>query len=153
MTAFAFVRPSPVSSNVIIGRFLGDLSALRSASLVSRVSLIIRVIMCFSQIAANVLNVEPGTLIYEYYFDSDHKAFLYEVYKSDQAAIEHVRNFRGSNWEVRFGEFFSISNFSVLGNSSEELKESLKGYTTDFRTLKGGFHKPAENLGETILEL
>ena len=105
------------------------------------------------EIAANVLNVEPGTLIYEYYFDSDHKAFLYEVYKSDQAAIEHVRNFRGSNWEVRFGEFFSISNFSVLGNSSEELKESLKGYTTDFRTLKGGFHKPAENLGETILEL
>ena len=52
------------------------------------------------EIAANVLNAEPGTLIYEYYFDSDHKAFLYEVYKSDQAAIEHVRNFRGSNWRL-----------------------------------------------------
>ena len=102
------------------------------------------------EIAANVLNVEPGTLIYEYYFDSDHKAFLYEVYKSDQAAIEHVRNFRGSNWERRFGDFFSITNFSVLGNSSEELKKSLEGYTADFRTLKGGFHKPAENLGEKI---
>ena len=102
------------------------------------------------EIAANVLNVEPGTLIYEYYFDSDHKAFLYEVYKSDQAALEHVRNFRGSNWEVRFGEFFSISNFSVLGNSSEELKKSLEGYTTDFRTLKSGFHKPAKSLGKEI---
>ena len=105
------------------------------------------------EIAANVLNVEPGTLIYEYYFDSDHKAFLYEVYKSDQAAIEHVRNFRGSNWERRFGDFFSIINFSVLGNSSEELKKSLEGYTADFRTLKGGFHKPAENLAEKILEI
>ena len=105
------------------------------------------------EIAVNVLNAEPGTLIYEYYFDSDHKAFLYEVYKSDQAAIEHVKNFRGSSWEVRFGEFFSITNFAVLGNSSAELKKSLEGYTTDFRTLKGGFHKPAKNLAEKIMEL
>ena len=105
------------------------------------------------EIAANVLNVEPGTLIYEYYFDSGHKAFLYEVYKNDQAAIEHVRNFRGSDWEAKFGEFFSITNFSVLGNSSEELKKSLEGYTTDFRTLKGGFHKPAKSLGKEIREL
>ena len=34
------------------------------------------------KIAKNVLNVEPGTLIYEYYFDAENKAFLYEVYKS-----------------------------------------------------------------------
>ena len=105
------------------------------------------------EIAKNVLNVEPGTLIYEYYFDTENRAFLYEVYKSDQYAIEHVKNFRGSKWEERFGEFFSIINFSVLGNSSEALKKSLEGYTTDFRTLEGGFHKPAENLKEKILNL
>ena len=105
------------------------------------------------EIAKNVLNVEPGTLIYEYYFDAENKAFLYEVYKTDEDAIEHVKNFRGSKWEERFGEFFSITSFSVLGNSSEALKKSLEGYTTDFRTLKGGFHKPAENLGERILGL
>ena len=105
------------------------------------------------EIAKNVLNVEPGTLIYEYYFDTGNRAFLYEVYKSDQYAIEHVENFRGSKWEERFGEVFSIINFSVLGNSSEALKKSLEGYTTDFRTLEGGFHKPAENLKEKILNL
>tara|TARA_B100001093_G_scaffold516339_1_gene594880 strand:+ start:863 stop:1363 length:501 start_codon:yes stop_codon:yes gene_type:complete len=105
------------------------------------------------EIASNVLKVEPGTLIYEYYFDADNKAFLYEVYKSNHAAIEHVKNFRGSNWESRFGKFFSITSFSVLGNSSETLKKSLEGYTTDFRTLEGGFHKPAKNLGEKILGL
>ena len=33
------------------------------------------------EIAKNVLNVEPGTLIYEYYFDTGNRAFLYEVYK------------------------------------------------------------------------
>ena len=56
------------------------------------------------EIAKNVLNVEPGTLIYEYYFDAQNKAFLYEVYKSDQDALEHVKNFRGSKWEERFGK-------------------------------------------------
>ena len=105
------------------------------------------------EIAKNVLNVEPGTLIYEYNFDTGNRAFLYEVYICDQYAIEDVENFRGSKWEERFGEVFSIINFSVLGNSSEALKKSLEGYTTDFRTLEGGFHKPAENLKEKILNL
>ena len=105
------------------------------------------------EIAKNVLNVEPGTLIYQYYFDAENRAFLYEVYKSDEDAIEHVKNFRGSKWEERFGKLFSITSFSVLGNSSETLKESLEGYTTDFRTLEGGYHKPAKNLVEEILSL
>ena len=52
-----------------------------------------------------------------------------------------------------FGEFFSITSFSVLGNSSEALKKSLEGYTTDFRTLEGGYHKPGKILGEQILNL
>ena len=105
------------------------------------------------EIAKNVLEVEPNTVIYQYYFDSDSKVFLYEVYKSNEGAIEHVRNFRGSKWESRFGELFSINSFSVLGNSSQALKESLIGYTSDFRDLKGGFHKPAESLAIQISEL
>ncbi len=105
------------------------------------------------EIAKNVLEVEPNTVIYQYYFDSDSKVFLYEVYKSNEGAIEHVRNFRGSKWESRFGELFSIDSFSVLGNSSQALKESLVGYTSDFRELKGGFHKPAESLAVKIMGL
>ena len=58
-----------------------------------------------------------------------------------------------SNWETRFGGLFSIENFAVLGNSSQELKDSLDGYTTDFRTLEGGFHRPAEKLGKEIFNL
>ena len=105
------------------------------------------------EIAKNVLETEPNTVIYQYYFSSDRKVFLYEVYKSNEGAIEHVRNFRGSKWESRFGELFSIDSFSVLGNSSQALKESLIGYTSDFRELKGGFHKPAESLAIQIMEL
>lgn len=96
---------------------------------------------------------EPGTVIYQYFFGSNDKVFLYEVYKSNQAAIKHVEDFRGSTWEEEFGGLFSIDNFAVLGNSSYDLKESLEGYTTDFRTLKGGFHKPAQALGNEIFNL
>ena len=90
-------------------------------------------------------------LIYQYYFDSEEKVFLYEVYKSNVAAIEHVKNFRGSKWESKFGELFSIENFAVLGEASKDLKKSLEGYTTDFRYLKGGFHKPAKKLSKEII--
>ena len=96
---------------------------------------------------------EPGTVIYQYFFGSNDKVFLYEVYKSNEAAIKHVEDFRGSTWEEEFGGLFSIDNFAVLGNSSNDLKESLEGYTADFRTLKGGFHKPAQALGNEILKL
>ena len=96
---------------------------------------------------------EPGTVIYQYFFCSNDKVFLYEVYKSNEAAIKHVEDFRGSTCEEEFWGLFSIDNFAVLGNSSYDLKESLEGYTTDFRTLKGGFHKPAQALGNEIFNL
>ena len=104
-------------------------------------------------ITKNVKKMEPDTVIYQYYFDSEEKVFLYEVYKSNEAAIEHVKNFRGSKWESKFGELFSIENFAVLGEASEDLKKSLEGYTTDFRYLKGGFHKPAKKLSKEIMNL
>ncbi|MDA9705222.1 hypothetical protein N9V57_04240 [SAR86 cluster bacterium] len=104
-------------------------------------------------ITKNVMKMEPDTVIYQYYFDSEEKVFLYEVYKSNEAAIEHVKNFRGSKWESKFGELFSIENFAVLGEASKDLKESLEGYTTDFRYLKGGFHKPAKKLSKEIMKL
>lgn len=105
------------------------------------------------EITKKVLANEPDTVIYQYFFGPDDKVFLYEVYKTNAAAIKHVEDFRGSDWETRFGGLFAIENFAVLGNSSQKLKESLGGYTTDFRTLEGGFHKPAEKLANEILSL
>jgi len=96
---------------------------------------------------------EPDTIIYQYYFDSESKVFLYEVYKGNEAAIKHVREFRGSDWESRFGSLFVIDNFAVLGNSSKELKDSLEGYPASFRSIEGGFSRPAENLEKEISNL
>ena len=105
------------------------------------------------EITKKVKSNEPGTVIYQYFFSNNNKVFLYEVYKSNEAAIKHVKDFRGSKWEAEFGALFSIDSFAVLGNSSKELEESLEGYTTDFRTLEGGFHKPAKNLSKEIMNL
>ena len=105
------------------------------------------------EITKKVKANEPDTIIYQYYFDSDNKVFLYEVYKGNDAAIMHVKDFRGSDWETRFGDLFVIDNFSVLGNSSEALKESLQGYPASFRVIEGGFSRPAESLGEEIFKL
>jgi len=105
------------------------------------------------EITKKVKANEPDTIIYQYYFDSDNKVFLYEVYKGNDAAIMHVEDFRGSDWETRFGDLFVIDNFSVLGNSSEALKESLEGYPASFRAIEGGFSRPAESLGEEIFKL
>ncbi len=105
------------------------------------------------EITKKVKANEPDTIIYQYYFDSDNKVFLYEVYKGNDAAIMHVKDFRGSDWETRFSDLFVIDNFSVLGNSSEALKESLQGYPASFRVIEGGFSRPAESLGEEIFKL
>ena len=43
-----------------------------------------------------------------YFFGPDDKVFLYEVYKTNAAAIKHVEDFRGSDWETRFGGLFAI---------------------------------------------
>lgn len=105
------------------------------------------------EITKKVMANEPDTVIYQYFFGPEDKVFLYEVYKTNDAAIKHVEDFRGSDWETRFGGLFAIENFAVLGNSSQRLRESLEGYTSDFRTLEGGFHKPVESLGKQILSL
>ena len=93
---------------------------------------------------------EPGTVIYQYFFGSDNKVFLYEVYKGNDAAIDHVQDFRGSSWEAEFGELFTIDNFAVLGNSSKALKDALDGYTTDFRTLRQCTRPERVFLGKSI---
>ena len=61
-----------------------------------------------------MLNVEPGTLIYEYYFDAQNKAFLYEVYKSDQAAIEHVKISAAANGKKGLGNSSQLLIFPFL---------------------------------------
>ena len=83
---------------------------------------------------------EPGTLIYNWYIsEANHKGTLLERYKNNQAAIKHVNNFVSGKYVDRLMSICTFESITILGDASEELKETLKDFTEDFRNHIGGF--------------
>ena len=107
-----------------------------------------------SRITDNVNKKEPQTLVYQYHFSKEeNKVFLLEIYPNNEAALIHMNNFLGSEWETEFVKNFSISNFQVLGNANSKLKKSLEPFTKDFRSTLIGFDRVANQLGEEISKI
>jgi quinol monooxygenase YgiN len=107
-----------------------------------------------SRITDNVNKKEPQTLVYQYHFSKEeNKVFLLEIYPNNEAALIHMNNFLGSEWESEFVKNFSISNFQVLGNANSKLKKSLEPFTKDFRSTLIGFDRVANQLGEEISKI
>ena len=107
-----------------------------------------------SRITDNVNKKEPQTLVYQYHFSKEeNKVFLLEIYPNNEAALIHMNNFLGSEWESEFVKNFSISNFQVLGNANSKLKKSLEPFTKDFRSNLLGFDRVANQLGEEISKI
>ncbi len=107
-----------------------------------------------SRITDNVNKKEPQTLVYQYHFSKEeNKVFLLEIYPNNEAALIHMNNFLGSEWESEFVKNFSISNFQVLGNANAKLKKSLEPFTKDFRSTLIGFDRVANQLGEEISKI
>ena len=107
-----------------------------------------------SRITDNVNKKEPQTLVYQYHFSKEeNKVFLLEIYPNNEAALIHMNNFLGSEWETEFIKNFSISNFQVLGNANSKLKKSLEPFTKDFRSTLIGFDRVANQLGEEISKI
>ena len=107
-----------------------------------------------SRITDNVNKKEPQTLVYQYHFSKEeNKVFLLEIYPNNEAALIHMNNFLGSEWESEFVKNFSISNFQVLGNANSKLKKSLEPFTKDFRNALIGFDRVANQLGEEISKI
>ena len=83
---------------------------------------------------------EPGTLIYNWYIsEANHKGTLLERYKNNQAAIKHVNNFVSGKYVDRLMSICTFESITILGDASDELKETLKDFTEDFRNHIGGF--------------
>ena len=83
---------------------------------------------------------EPDTLIYNWYIsESNHKGTLLERYKNNQAAIKHVNNFVSGKYVDRLMSICTFESITILGDASDELKETLKDFTEDFRNHIGGF--------------
>ena len=107
-----------------------------------------------SRITKNVDEKEPQTLVYQYHFSkSENKVFLLEIYPNNEAALIHMKNFTGSNWEAEFVENFSIKSASILGKANSKLKKAMEPYTTDFRSNLSGFDRVADQLSEEIINI
>ena len=87
-----------------------------------------------------IKNEEPGTLIYNWYIsEANRKGTLLERYENNQAAIKHVNDFVSGKYVDFLMSICTFESITILGYASNELKETLKDFTEDFRNHIGGF--------------
>lgn len=93
-------------------------------------------------LSETVERTEPGTTYYKYFISDDKtKVSLLEVYQDDAAALFHVKSFLKAVHRDEFLDTFEITNFQVLGESSEELKLAMADFTDDHRNLIDGYKR------------
>lgn len=83
---------------------------------------------------------EPNTYDYSYFVSKDGKRItLIEKFRTSEDFIFHVENFEnGPNIEP-FMKMFAFKSFVIAGNTSEALRERIKGYPVDYRGNIGGW--------------
>ncbi len=86
----------------------------------------------FSRYYTNeVKKTEPNSMGWGFY-ESGNKVMLIERYLNDEAMMQHGRNVsEGGPLQTQFSEFmehFMINKIDVYGDTSDELKEYVKGF-------------------------
>ena len=77
-------------------------------------------------LVAAVKETEPKTMYYKYWISEDKKKVsLIEMYHSNEDAIFHMNAFAEAPHRDKFLETFIVTNFQVLGNTNEELKDVM----------------------------
>jgi quinol monooxygenase YgiN len=89
-----------------------------------------------------VKKTEPKTMYYKYWISEDKtKVSLMEVYHSNEDALFHMNAFDKASHKQKFIDTFVITNFQVLGDTNDELKEAMSAFTKDHRSLMNGFKR------------
>lgn len=84
---------------------------------------------------------EPGTLIYEWYFDdAAETCYIHERYADRMACDEHIDGFV-ANFGERFLSLASNIKLSVCGDPSEKVREVLAGLEPSYFALAAGFDR------------
>ena len=72
-------------------------------------------------------NEKLGTVFYDYYFSEvSLNGSLIERFKNNQSAMLHLKNFVSGEYFQRLKSTIVFEKFTVLGNSSDELKELIE---------------------------
>ncbi len=89
-----------------------------------------------------VKRTEPKTMYYKYWISEDKtKVSMMEVYHSNEDALFHMDAFDKASHKQKFIDTFVITNFQVMGDTNDELKEAMSAFTQDHRTLINGFKR------------
>ena len=89
-----------------------------------------------------VKRTEPKTMYYKYWISEDKtKVSLMEVYHSNEDALFHMDAFDKASHKQKFIDTFVITNFQVMGDTNDELKEAMSAFTQDHRILINGFKR------------
>ena len=89
-----------------------------------------------------VKKTEPKTMYYKYWISEDKtKVSLMEVYHSNEDALFHMNSFDKASHKQKFIDTFVITNFQVMGDTNDELKEAMSAFTKDHRSLMNGFKR------------
>ena len=89
-----------------------------------------------------VKKTEPKTMYYKYWISEDKtKVSLMEVYHSNEDALFHMNAFDKASHKQKFIDTFVITNFQVMGDTNDELKEAMSAFTKDHRSLVNGFKR------------
>ena len=89
-----------------------------------------------------VKKTEPKTMYYKYWISEDKtKVSLMEVYHSNEDALFHMNAFDKASHKQKFIDTFVITNFQVMGDTNDELKEAMSAFTKEHRSLMNGFKR------------
>ena len=89
-----------------------------------------------------VKKTEPKTMYYKYWISEDKtKVSLMEVYHSNEDALFHMNAFDKASHKQKFIDTFVITNFQVMGDTNDELKEAMSAFTKDHRSLMNGLKR------------
>jgi quinol monooxygenase YgiN len=82
-----------------------------------------------TQARVHVTEHEPDTILYECYTNPATSHFVWhEIYRDDQAALQHIHNLMGTGLPLRVAEVVDWEAMTVLGViENEDLLGTLKG--------------------------
>ena len=81
-----------------------------------------------------VRETEPNTYDFGYFISADGQHVnLVEKYYDSADFVHHLNNFESSKFAEKFMTIFSLERVLVVGNSSDALKDKVKGYGAELR--------------------
>ncbi|NND32506.1 MAG: antibiotic biosynthesis monooxygenase [Saprospiraceae bacterium] len=84
---------------------------------------------------------EPGAVTYEYNLNSEGtECHIYERYADSSALMTHLGNFQ-EHFAGRFFDILEIKRWTVYGNPSEEVRNTLGGMGATFFNPIAGFSR------------